>query len=203
VKATLIAITGGSGSGKSWLARRLKRRLGALAGILSLDDFYHDLSFLPLRARHRVNFDDPDAIEWSHFRDCLRRLQRGETVALPRYDFATHTRLARPRLWRPRPIVLLDGLWLLHRSELRSFYDLSLFCACPPEVRLERRLARDQRERGRSRASVLRQFREQVAPLHERFVEPQRHYADLRIGPKMTRDLISKVEAAVRRSAQV
>ena len=197
----LIALTGGSGSGKSWLARRLQRRLGPLAGVLSLDDFYRDLSSLSLRERHRINFDHPDAIEWSLFHDCLQRLQRGETVALPRYDFATHTRRARPRIWRPKPVVLLDGLWLLHRPELRRLYDLSVFCACPAELRLERRLARDQRERGRRRASVLRQFREQVAPMHDRFVEPQAGHAHLVAGPDITPEELAKLETKVRECA--
>jgi uridine kinase len=199
----LIALTGGSGSGKSWLARRLQRRLGALAGILSLDDFYRDLSGLTLRQRAQVNFDHPDAIEWNLFHDCLERLQRGEAVRLPRYDFATHTRRARPRIWRPKPIVLLDGLWLLHRPELRGLYDLSLFCQCPAELRLARRLDRDQRERGRSRASVLRQFRTHVGPMHDQFVEPQARYANLLTGPEITRELLAKIEAAVRHSTRV
>ena len=199
----LVALTGGSGSGKSWLARRLKRRLGPLAGVLSLDDFYRDLSALPPRERNRVNFDHPDAIEWSLFHACLRRLRRGESVALPRYNFATHTRHPRGRVWRPRGIVLLDGLWLLHRPELRRLYDLSVFCACPAELRLARRLARDQRERGRSRASILRQFRTQVAPMHDRFVEPQAALARRRVGPEITREELAKLEADVRYCAQV
>jgi uridine kinase len=173
-----------------------------LAGILSLDDFYRDLSGLSPRERARTNFDHPAAIEWHLFQDCLQRLQRGEVVALPRYDFTTHTRRARPRLWRPKPIVLLDGLWLLHRPALRRLYDLSVFCACPPEVRLARRLARDQRERGRSRASILRQFRMHVAPMHDRFVEPQARHAHWRTGPGITREELAIIMAKVRHCKQ-
>lgn len=198
----LIALTGGSGSGKSWLARWLKRRLGPRAGLLSLDDFYRDLSTLTLRQRARVNFDHPDAIEWDLFHACLQRLRRGESVALPRYDFATHTRRPHPRQWRPRPIVLLDGLWLLHRPELRELYDASVFCECPAALRLERRLARDQRERGRSRASILRQFRAHVGPMHDKFVEPQAAYAGLRIPPNPPREVLANLLATVEDSTE-
>ena len=198
----LVAITGGSGSGKSWLARRLKRRLGAQAGLLSLDDFYRDLSHLPLRERAKQNFDHPDAIEWSLFHDCLQRLQHGETLALPRYDFATHTRCAKPRRWHRRSVVLLDGLWLLHRPEMRRLYTLRVFCSCPAEVRLARRLERDQRERGRSRASILRQWRQQVAPMHDQFVEPQVRHADVVMGPAVSRSELAKLGADVKHSVR-
>lgn len=174
-----IAIVGGSGSGKTWLARRLKRRFGQLAGILTLDDFYADLSHLPTGRRARHNFDDPGAIEWKLFQKSLQTLLVGLEVALPRYDFTTHTRKTQTRLWHPRPIVILDGLWLLHRPALRRIYALSIYVDCPESLRLQRRLQRDQEERGRTRASIVRQFKSQVAPMHNRYVEPQKKQADL------------------------
>lgn len=174
-----IAIVGGSGSGKTWLARRLKRRFGQLAGILTLDDFYADLSHLPMGRRARHNFDDPGAIEWKLFQKSLQTLLVGLEVALPRYDFTTHTRKTQTRLWHPRPIVILDGLWLLHRPALRRIYALSIYVDCPESLRLQRRLQRDQEERGRTRASIVRQFKSQVAPMHNRYVEPQKKQADL------------------------
>lgn len=176
---TLVAIAGGSGSGKTWLARRLQRALGAAAARVSLDDFYRDLAQLPPAQRRRINFDSPVAIDWPAVQAFLHALQRGEPAVLPRYDFATHTRLATPRRWRPRRIILLEGLWPLRTAGLRRLYGLSIFVACPEAVRLERRVRRDQQERGRSRVSVLRQFRAQVAPMHRRFVESQARHADL------------------------
>ena len=177
MKVRLVAIVGGSGSGKTRLTRQLKRRLGRLAGIITVDDFYRDLSHLPETRRARTNFDHPDAIEWELFHDCLARIRAGEAVRLPHYDFKTHTRQGW-RTWRPRPMVLVDGLWLLHREELRELYTLSVFVDCPEEVRLQRRLERDQFERKRTRASILRQFRQQVAPMHNQFVEPQKQRAE-------------------------
>jgi uridine kinase len=176
-----IAIAGGSGSGKTWLARRLKRRFEKSAGILALDDFYRDLSPPPPRERTRVNFDHPDAIAWELFIQCLNQIQLGEPTRLPRYDFSRHTRPARMWLWNPRPVVLVEGLWLLHRADLRQLWSQSVFVECPEELRLKRRIARDQAERGRSAASVRRQFYRDVAPMHECHVAPQAQYAGLRV----------------------
>lgn len=175
---SLVAITGGSGSGKTWLTRRLQRRLGGSAGRLSLDDFYRDLSHLPARQRASTNFDDPGAIDWAEFRACLQGIRAGQEVQVPRYDFTTHTRCVRRRRWRRRAVVLVEGLWVLHRPEVRSLFALRVFVEAPEALRLQRRMERDRRERGRSAASILRQFRGQVAPMHDWFVEPQRRWAD-------------------------
>ncbi len=196
----LIAIVGGSGSGKTWLARRLKRRLGRDVGLISLDDFYRDLSALPKRERDRRNFDDPAAIEWSLFLETLARIKRGAPAAIPRYDFATHTRRQQARAWKPKPIVLLDGLWLLRESRARRLYSLSLFVDAPAEVRLQRRIARDQKERGRSRSSVLRQFREHVEPMHRRFVASQARHADRVVNSDVSNENLYKLAAMVKES---
>jgi len=189
----LIAITGGSGSGKTWLANKLKQRLGRRAGKLSLDDFYRDLSALPPRTRSQVNFDHPDAIDWDLFRDCLKDILRGKPASIPRYDFATHTRHPRPRRWQPRPIVVIDGLWLLSRPDIRRLYSKTVFVECAEELRLSRRLARDQAERGRSRASVLRQWRTHVKPMHEAHVGPQVKLAKLIVTPESANQALVKL----------
>jgi len=193
----LIAITGGSGSGKTWLAKKLQRRLGRRAGLLSLDDFYRDLSALPPRERHRVNFDHPDAIDWDLFRKCLEAIQRGEPVRLPCYDFATHTRSARTRRWQPRPVVVIDGLWLLRRPAIRKLYAHSVFVDGPEELRLARRLARDQAERGRSRGSVLRQWRSHVKPMHDAHVAPQARLANQVVTPESAHESLAILERMV------
>lgn len=197
----LFAIVGGSGSGKTWLARRLKRRLGREAGSISLDDFYRDLSALPKRKRGRRNFDDPAAIEWPLFIETLARIKRGEMAVIPRYDFATHTRLRQARIWKPKPIVLLDGLWLLRKARARRLYSLSIYVDALAEVRLRQRVARDQQERGRSRASVLRHFREHVEPMHRRFVAPQRRCADVVLSSPLDDGILDKLTATARRLA--
>lgn len=179
MNAHLIAIVGGSGSGKTWLAQRLLTEFGGQAGRVSLDDFYRDLSPLPPARRNKVNFDDPEAIDWALFKQTISRLRDGESVLLPEYDYSTHTRRAQTMLWSPRPLVLLDGLWLLRDADLREQYSLSVFVDCPESLRLARRIERDQRERGRSAASIRAQFHRHVAPMHELYVAPQIQNADI------------------------
>lgn len=175
----LIAITGGSGSGKTWLADQLQVLLGEITARLSLDDFYHDRSHLPSARRARLNFDHPRAIDWPCVERVLTDCKAGRATRLPRYDFATHTRVSNGVPWHPKPLVLMDGLWLLHRPAMRRLFDLSIFVDCPAPLRLRRRLKRDVAVRGRTPASVCRQFRETVAPMHRRFVQPQARWASL------------------------
>ena len=167
--------------------------------MLSLDDFYRDLSHLTPAEREHVNFDNPRTIDWKTFAGVLQKLRKGAETFLPVYDFTTHTRRKESRAWRAAPVVLVDGLWLLHHPHLRGIYDMSVFLDCAEPLRLRRRLRRDQRERGRSRASILRQFRGQVAPMHERFVAPQAEHADIRlksIDGRTLASLLKKIESS-------
>ena len=169
-----VAVVGGSGSGKTWLAEKLTAALAPRAARISLDDFYRDLSPLPPAERARVNFDDPAAIDWEKFRAIISTMRFGEKIHLPIYDFATHTRKAESCDFSPPPLIVWDGLWLLHHDELRERFALMIFVDCGVEERFLRRSERDVRERGRSFESVRCQFFEHVQPLHEKFVEPQR-----------------------------
>ena len=187
MKAHLIAVAGGSGSGKTWFAGQLLESFGARAGRISLDDFYCDQSHVPPAERDRINFDHPSAIDWPLFERTLAMIGRGEPAWLPIYDFATHTRRVEAREWQPRSLVFLDGLWLLRRAALRRRYRLSIFIDCPEAVRRERRLRRDLCERGRSAASVAAQFDQHVAPMHRRFVAPQIRLADLVLASPVAR----------------
>jgi uridine kinase len=149
------------------------------AARISLDDFYRDLSFLPESERARTNFDDPAAIDWEAVAQAMAAMRTSPTVQLPQYDYTTHTRKSEARRFEPRLVVIWDGLWLLHRETLRAEFALSIFVECPAEERLRRRIARDCRERGRTGESVVAQFTQHVAPMHDRFVVPQRQWADI------------------------
>lgn len=191
----LIAVTGGSGAGKSWLAERLDREFNARAARLSQDDFYHDFSHLPFPYREKLNFDDPDAIDWDFFESALGECRAGRQFDLPLYDFKTHTRLPKSRRWTPAEMVFVDGLWLLERTAVWAMFDLRIFLDCPEVLRAERRLARDLAERGRSPESVREQFYSIVAPMHDRFVEPQMVLADVVLRePLQTSDFERLVE---------
>ena len=194
----LIALAGGSGAGKTWLANRLRQEFGDDSASLSLDNFYHDFSHLALAEREKVNFDHPDAIDWPLFQEVLRDLQSGLMVFAPRYDFTTHTRLTGldPRM--PRPFIFVEGLWVLWPRHLRALFDLRVFLDCPEPLRLERRLERDVQERGRTMDSIREQFQNVVAPMNERFVEVQRPWADLVIQQPISQTDLERLVATIR-----
>jgi uridine kinase len=188
----LVAIIGGSGAGKTYLAAKLASLLGEDVLRLTLDDFYRDRSRCPPARRDHINFDHPRAIDWPAFESVLKRLARGQPARAPQYDFATHTRLPSRRLLAPKSVILVEGLWPCYRRAIRKLFDLKIFLACPMSTRLRRRLERDLTERGRGAESVRRQFYKTVAPMHKRFVGPQIRWADVVVGgplaaPEMTR----------------
>jgi uridine kinase len=177
--STFVALVGGSGAGKSWLADRLRREFGDEATSLSLDDFYRDLSHLMPSEREEINFDHPGTIDWPLFEGVLRELQQRVTTWAPRYSFVSHTRLAEREPRTPRPFIFVEGLWLLRPPPVRELFGLRVFLDCSESLRWQRRLARDLSERGRTRDSIYEQFWNVVAPMHERFVEEQKAWADL------------------------
>jgi uridine kinase len=199
--AVLIAIAGGSGSGKTWLAGELHRRLRPHVGLLSLDDFYRDLSHLPLTAREGRNFDAPGALDWPLFVACLAGIRAGQPVSLPRYDFTTHTREPQPRRWQPRSLVIVEGLWPWWRRDLPSLYAWRIYQDCPPEVCLARRIERDVQERGRTEASVRAQWRQQVHPMFVRFVQPQAASANVVLTAEPTTRQMNSLEQKIRQLA--
>lgn len=192
VPPQFVAIVGGSGSGKTWLADRLASQLGRRAGRLSLDDFYQDRSHLTLAQRKRINFDHPRAIDWTRFLKTLRELKRGRYAHIPIYDFTRSTRSDRSQECRPHPVMLIDGLWLLRQPQSRRLMDFSIYLRCPARLRLERRLNRDAAERARTGAFVRHQFRTHTEPMHRRFVEPQSRRAQVVLSsPLSDADVIS------------
>ena len=173
-----VAIVGGSGSGKSWLADKLQSALGHKAGRLSLDDFYRDRSHSSPAQRAKINFDRPSAIDWPTFERVLNGCIHWRETPVPCYDFRTHCRLPSSRVLKPKPIMLVDGLWLLRFPRIRKFFGFRIFLDIPMKLRLRRRLARDVMARGRSRSSILEQFRKTVEPMHRKFVLPQIGWSD-------------------------
>ena len=188
----LIAIVGGSGAGKGWLVGRFCQLLGERACHLQLDDFYRDRSHLPPARRSRMNFDVPQAIDWEWAARVLRECRSGQPTRVPRYDFATYCRQAEAPAWTPRPIVFVDGLWLLRSPAVRRLFDLAIFLDTPMELRHQRRIARDVAERGYTADEVQHRLSTAVTPMHDRYVEPQKKYADVVLAqPFEERELLS------------
>lgn len=175
----IVGIAGGSCAGKTWLADRIAESLGTKARRVSLDSFYLDRSYLPIGRRARLNFDHPRAIDWLHVETVLRDCAEQKCFTVPRYDFATHARVAGDSSFEPAPVILVEGLWLFRRAAIRDLFTLKIFIRAPRELCVERRLTRDTRERGRSREQVLEQMNRHTLPMFERFVAPQEKWADV------------------------
>lgn len=204
MKSRLVAIVGGSGAGKTWLADQLEKAVGNGVDRFSQDDFYLDRSHLTPAQREQVNYDHPRAIDWPRMEKTLKDCRAGRAFRVPRYSFTAHTRLPRAEWRRPKSVTIVEGLWLLRRPSLRRLFDLKIFLDCPVRVRLVRRLARDAAERGRSRDSVRHQFWKTVAPMHDRFVAPQASWADVVLrtspNPEQLRQLADQVRAVREKS---
>ena len=153
----MLAIAGGSGSGKSALARALSASLSQnRIAVVPVDAYYHDLSHLPHEDREAVNFDHPDALDLDLFAHHVAELREGRSIACPTYDFITHCRLPKTQRIEPRDWILVEGILVAATARLRAAYDCLVFVDTPRGVRWRRRLDRDQRERGRDSASIER-----------------------------------------------
>jgi uridine kinase len=175
----IVAIVGGSDSGKSWLTRRMQRLLGAAVTRVSLDDFFLNSSALPRSLRERINLDTPRAVDWRALERLLRAFRDGHSAEVPQFSLAGQSHSSHTREVVPSSIVLVDGPWLLLRPEIRELFDFRIFLDCPAQLRLERRLVRNLSERGRNAETVRRQFWRVVMPMHSRYVSPQSVWADI------------------------
>jgi uridine kinase len=178
----LVGIIGASGSGKTTLARALVAALPTdEAVILPLDAYYRDLAHLDLDTRRRQNFDAPEAVDWALFEAHLRLLQRGRGVDRPTYNFTSHTREAGTTRLESRPVVIVEGILLFSRASVRALIPTSVFLDVDDQTAVDRRLARDLRERGRDADDIRAQFARDVRPMFEQHGWPTRRWATLRL----------------------
>jgi len=175
----IVGIAGGSGSGKTTVTAALMERLGDSATLLQQDWYYRDQAALSPEERAALNYDHPDAQETDLLVEHLGALREGNTVAVPQYDFATHTRRADKVHVAPCPWIVVEGINALAHEELRARCDLTVYVDAPADIRFIRRLRRDVAERGRTAESVITQYLAQVRPMHELYVEPCKNLADL------------------------
>jgi len=175
----VIGIVGGSGSGKTTVARAIHDAPGVDAAIIDHDAYYHDLAHMALAERKRVNFDHPDSLDNALLAVHVRDLVAGRAIEKPTYDFAQHTRAHDTITVTPREVIIVEGILLFNDPRVRELFDIKLFVDVADDIRFIRRLLRDVQDRGRAMGDVIRQYLETVRPMHLEFVEPSKRWADV------------------------
>ncbi|HMU35013.1 MAG TPA: uridine kinase [Pyrinomonadaceae bacterium] len=176
----IIGICGGTGSGKTTIARAIVDAVGSENVVLvEQDSYYRNLADMPLDDRHHANFDHPDAIDSDLLVNHVKRLKLGQPIDMPIYDMVTHTRSDRVDVIEPRPVVIVEGILIFAEPRILELLDVRVFVDTPDDVRLIRRLRRDINERGRTFERTLDQYEKTIRPMHFEFVEPSKRFADV------------------------
>ena len=179
-KAILIGIGGGTGSGKTSVAKALTKEYGSEEVLLiEQDSYYKNLSHLSFEERSFKNFDHPDAVDFDLIRTHISEILKGDEIHVPIYDFKTHLRTNKTIKYKGHHIILLEGILALYDVELRNLMDIKIYVDTPDDIRVLRRIKRDINKRGRSLQSVADQYYETVRPMHMQFVEPTKKFADI------------------------
>ena len=176
----IIGICGGTGSGKTTIARSIVDTVGEDKVVLiEQDSYYRNLADMPIDERHQANFDHPDSIDSEMLVNHIMRLKQGLTVEMPVYDMVTHTRSDRIEIIEPKPIVIIEGILIFSEPRVLDLIDIRIFVDTPDDVRLMRRMRRDINERGRSFERTLDQYERTIRPMHFEFVEPSKRHAHI------------------------
>ena len=179
-KPLIIGIAGGSGSGKSTVAKNVADNLGSLSvAFIDMDAYYRNFSELSLDERRRLNWDHPDAFDYELLTDHLKRLAERESIEKPVYDFVTHLRSSDTIAVEPSDVIVIDGILLFVEESVRDLCDVKVFVDADADVRLIRRIQRDITTRGRPLGEIIDQYLSTVQPMHLQFVEPSKRYADI------------------------
>ena len=196
----VIGIAGGSGSGKTTLMKRLIEKFGADVAVLSHDNYYKRHDELSFEERCALNYDEPDALDTSLMVYQLDQLRHGVAIDCPVYDFAQHNRSNDTIHIKPERVIIVEGIMIFVEPELRNLMDIKIFVDTDADIRLCRRIKRDVTKRGRSLESVLNQYQQTVKPMHEKYVEPSKKYADL-VVPEGGKNVVAldMIEGRIRR----
>ena len=179
----IISICGGSGSGKTTFTDKVQQVVSEEISVVHMDSYY--LPKLPkdLQASNgRPNFDHPAAFDWKLLASHLKALKNGKTINSPMYDFKKNSRLKKTKLIKPTKVILFEGIFSLYDEEIRNLSDITAFLHVEADIRFIRRLHRDVEERGRSLDSVISQYYETVRPMYQKYLDPQRQFADFIVG---------------------
>ena len=196
----VIGIAGGTGSGKTTLMNNLISQFADVVTILSHDNYYKRHDELTYEQRCLLNYDEPDALETDLMARHLDQLRQGQPIDCPVYDFTLHNRSDKTIRIVPKKVIIVEGILIFENKELRELMDIRIFVDTDADVRLCRRIKRDVTKRGRTLESVLSQYLQTVKPMHERYVEPSKKYADL-VVPEGGQNLVAldMIEGRIRR----
>ena len=175
----VIGIAGGTGSGKTTLMNNLIQHFSGMITVLSHDNYYRRLDHLDMEQRNQVNYDQPAALETELMVEHLRQLRSGQAIDCPIYDFTVHNRSDETLHITPQKVIIVEGILIFADEALRDLMDIRIFVDTDADVRLCRRIKRDVNKRGRSLESVLLQYQTTVKPMHEKYVEPSKKYANI------------------------
>jgi uridine kinase len=180
MRTLIIGVAGGSGSGKTTIARRIATGLTpARVAVVDMDAYYTHRPDLTFEDRTRLNWDHPDALDMELFVSQLDALARGEAIEKPVYDYATHLRREQPERVPAADVVIVDGILLFTDERVRNRCEVKVFVDADADERLIRRIRRDVEERGRPLDAIIEQYLSTVKPMHLQFVEPTKRYADV------------------------
>jgi uridine kinase len=186
----VLGIAGGTGSGKTTLMNNIIKKFGDSVTVLSHDNYYRRRDDLTYEQRCGINYDEPAALETDLMAAHLDRLRHGEAIYCPVYDFTCHNRSDKTVRICPKRVIIVEGILIFENEPLRDLMDIKIFVDTDADVRLCRRIARDVTERGRTLESVLSQYQTTVKPMHEKYVEPSKKYADL-VVPEGGKNLVA------------
>lgn len=197
MKPYIIGIAGGSGSGKSTFAARIKEAFPTQVSLVSCDNYYLPHDDLPLEERAHLNYDAPEALEFDLMVKHLEQLKNGQAALCPVYDFTQHTRSDKVTEIKPRPIILIDGILIFHDDSLRNCMDLKIYVETDADERILRRARRDMQERGRDLDSVIDQYLSTVKPMHNTYVKPTKVFADIILNGGKNEQAFALVKAQI------
>ena len=189
-KSLVIGIAGGSGSGKTTLLKNIIGTFGPAITVISHENYYKRHDEMTYEERCKLNYDEPAALETDLMVRQLEQLRRGEEILCPVYDFTVHNRSDETILIKPERVIIVEGILIFENEALRNLMDIKIFVDADADVRICRRIKRDVNKRGRSLESVITQYQETVKPMHEKYVEPSKKYADI-VVPEGGKNLVA------------
>ena len=196
----VIGIAGGTGSGKTTLMNNIVKKFEGMVTVLSHDNYYKRHDELTFEERSALNYDEPNAIETSLMVEHLAMLKNGQAIDCPVYDFTRHNRSDETIHLESKPVIIVEGILIFENESLRELMDIRLFVDTDADIRLCRRIKRDVNKRGRSLESVLSQYQQTVKPMHEKYVEPSKKYANI-VVPEGGKNVVAldMIEGVIRR----